>query len=117
MHETEETKVFQRFKKRIAPEPHQVVRYSRGGIPLWVSAQHLPSNEDVPCCSCGAKRIFELQVMPQLLNSLGVDSTEASIDWGTVAIFTCSLSCDSEDDYRAEFVWKQDFTADPCNKD
>lgn len=26
MHETEDNKVFQRFKKRIAPEPHQVTR-------------------------------------------------------------------------------------------
>lgn len=24
MHETEDNKVFQRFKKKIAPEPHQV---------------------------------------------------------------------------------------------
>lgn len=25
MHETEDNKVFQRFKKKIAPEPHQVI--------------------------------------------------------------------------------------------
>ncbi|KAK7913376.1 hypothetical protein WMY93_013587 [Mugilogobius chulae] len=117
LHETEEMKIFQRFKKRIAPEPHQVVRYSRGGLPLWISAEHIPSDEAVPPCSCGSKRVFEFQVMPQLLNSLCVDSTGASIDWGTVAVFTCSRSCSQEDNYSPEFVWKQDFKADQINKD
>lgn len=112
MHETEDNKVFQRFKKRIAPEPHQVVRYSRGGSPLWVSSQHVPSDQDIPPCTCGAKRIFEFQVMPQLLNSLSVDSTGASIDWGTLAVYTCSASCDGDDQYCPEFIWKQDFSSD-----
>lgn len=84
MHETEENKVFQRFKKKIASEPHQVqnppnytytflrpftviflnqvIRYCRGGVPLWVSAQHVPSDQDIPQCTCGAKRTFEFQV-------------------------------------------------------
>ncbi|XP_031702460.1 programmed cell death protein 2 [Anarrhichthys ocellatus] len=112
LHETEDNKVFQRFKKRIAPEPHQVVRYSRGGSPLWVSSQHIPSDQDIPACTCGAKRTFEFQVMPQLLNSLCVDSTGASIDWGTLAVYTCSASCNHEDQYCSEFIWKQDFSSD-----
>ncbi|KAF7669380.1 hypothetical protein LDENG_00193130 [Lucifuga dentata] len=112
MHETEDNKVFQRFKKKIAPEPHQVVRYSRGGSPLWVSSQHIPSDKDIPSCTCGAKRIFEFQVMPQLLNSLCVDSTGASIDWGTLAVYTCSASCNYDNHYCPEFVWKQDVSAD-----
>ncbi|KAM3624970.1 uncharacterized protein V6R79_004531 [Siganus canaliculatus] len=112
MHETEDNKVFQRFKKKIAPEPHQVVRYSRGGSPLWVSPQHIPSEQDIPSCTCGAKRIFEFQVMPQLLNSLCVDSTGASIDWGTLAVYTCSDSCSHDDQYCPEFIWKQDFSSD-----
>ncbi|XP_038557192.1 programmed cell death protein 2 [Micropterus salmoides] len=109
MHETEDNKVFQRFKKKIEPEPHQVVRYSRGGSPLWVSSQHIPSDQNIPPCTCGAKRIFEFQVMPQLLNSLCVDSTGASIDWGTLAVYTCSASCNNDDRYCPEFIWKQDF--------
>ncbi|XP_034381610.1 programmed cell death protein 2 [Cyclopterus lumpus] len=112
MHETEDNKVFQRFKKRIAPEPHQVVRYSRGGSPLWVSFQQIPCDQDIPACTCGAKRTFEFQVMPQLLNSLCVDSTAASIDWGTLAVYTCSASCNHDDQYRPEFIWKQDFSSD-----
>ncbi|XP_053274459.1 programmed cell death protein 2 isoform X1 [Pleuronectes platessa] len=112
MCETKDIKVFQRFKKRIAPEPDQVVRYSRGGSPLWVSSQHIPSDQDIPQCTCGAERTFEFQVMPQLLNSLHVDSTGASIDWGTVAIYTCSASCNRDDQYFPEFIWKQDFSSD-----
>ncbi|XP_018522531.1 programmed cell death protein 2 [Lates calcarifer] len=112
MCETEDTKVFQKFKKKIAPEPHQVVRYSRGGSPLWVSSQHIPSDQDIPPCTCGAKRVFEFQVMPQLLNSLCVDSKGASIDWGTVAVYTCSASCNHDNQYCPEFIWKQDFTSD-----
>ncbi|XP_006780011.1 programmed cell death protein 2 isoform X1 [Neolamprologus brichardi] len=112
MHETEDSKVFQRFKKKIAPEPQQVIRYSRGGSPLWVSSQHIPSDEDIPPCTCGAKRTFEFQVMPQLLNSLSVDSTGASIDWGTAAVYTCSASCECSDQYCPEVIWKQDFSSD-----
>ncbi|CAK6964020.1 programmed cell death protein 2 [Scomber scombrus] len=112
MHETEDNKVFQRFKKKIAPEPHQVLRYSRGGSPLWVSSTHIPSDQDIPACICGAKRTYEFQVMPQLLNSLCVDSTGASIDWGTLAVYTCSISCNHDDEYCPEFVWKQDFSSD-----
>ncbi|XP_071765536.1 programmed cell death protein 2 [Centroberyx gerrardi] len=112
MHETEDNKVFQRFKKRIAPEPHQVLRYSRGGSPLWVSSQHIPSDQDIPPCTCGAKRTFEFQVMPQLLNSLCVDSTGVSIDWGTLAVYTCSVSCNHDNHYCPEFIWKQDFSSE-----
>ncbi|KAG7236021.1 hypothetical protein INR49_001419 [Caranx melampygus] len=116
MCETEDNKVFQRFKKKIAPEPHQVVRYSRGGSPLWISPQHIPSDQDIPPCTCGAKRTFEFQVMPQLLNSLSVDATGASIDWGTLAVYTCSISCKHGDQYCPEFIWKQDFSSDQTDK-
>ena len=60
---------------------------------------------------------LSLQVMPQLLNSLSVDSTGASIDWGTLAVYTCSASCsDNDKQYCPEFVWKQDFSSDqPSN--
>lgn len=116
LHETEDNKMFQHFKRKIAPEPYQVVRYSRGGSPLWVSSQHIPSDEDIPSCNCGAKRIFEFQVMPQLLNSLCVDSTGASIDWGTLVIYTCSVSCNHDDQYCSEFIWKQDFSSDQATQ-
>ncbi|KPP59670.1 programmed cell death protein 2-like, partial [Scleropages formosus] len=110
MHETEDSKVFQRFKRRTAPEPHQVLRYCRGGSPLWVSAEHVPSADTIPDCACGAKRVFEFQVMPQLLNHLHVDTPDVSIDWGTLAVYSCEYSCDQGNSYWPEFIWKQDFT-------
>ncbi|XP_056231201.1 programmed cell death protein 2 isoform X2 [Seriola aureovittata] len=116
MCETEDNKVLQRFKKKIAPEPHQVVRYSRGGSPLWISPQHVPSDQDIPPCTCGAKRTFEFQVMPQLLNSLCVDAKGASIDWGTLAVYTCSASCNQDNQYYPEFIWKQDFSTGQQHK-
>ena len=55
--------VFARFRKRVAREPEQVVRYWRGGAPLWVSSEHQPAERDVPdCTACGARRHFEFQV-------------------------------------------------------
>lgn len=102
--ETEDMKMFQRFKKRIAAEPHQVkkikikikskckdkdqdvtqpyvasllllkvLRYSRGGCPLWVSSQHIPSEQDIPTCTCGAKRTFEFQVVTYFFTLRGSD--------------------------------------------
>ncbi|XP_037076921.1 programmed cell death protein 2-like [Pollicipes pollicipes] len=102
--------VFTRFRKRVAREPEQVVRYWRGGAPLWVSSRRVPAAADVPACRCGAARQFEFQVLPQLLNHLDLDETGDSVDWGTLAVYTCSDSCQppaGEPAYAAEVVWKQ----------
>eukprot|EP00062_Callorhinchus_milii_P009737 gi/632953986/ref/XP_007892720.1/ PREDICTED: programmed cell death protein 2 [Callorhinchus milii] len=111
-HETKEDKIFDIFKKKIALAPDQVLRYCRGGSPLWVSGENIPKDTDIPNCSCGAKRIFEFQIMPQLLYYLKVDSLGESIDWGTLAVYTCEESCDHGNEYTTEFLWKQDFSAD-----
>ncbi|NWU91578.1 PDCD2 protein, partial [Upupa epops] len=110
-HETKEDKIFQMFKKRVAAEPEQIIRYCRGGEgPVWVSGENIP--EEIPNCVCGAKRIFEFQIMPQLLNHLQVDRFGESIDWGTLVVYTCADSCGGSDKYLEEFIWKQDFSAD-----
>ncbi|XP_009889786.1 PREDICTED: programmed cell death protein 2 [Charadrius vociferus] len=111
-HETEEDKIFQMFKERVAAEPEQVIRYCRGGEgPIWVSGENIPEEKDIPDCSCGAKRIFEFQIMPQLLNHLQVDSLGESIDWGTLVVYTCADNCGEGNEYPEEFIWKQDFSA------
>ncbi|XP_045150636.1 programmed cell death protein 2 isoform X2 [Echinops telfairi] len=109
-HETREDEIFQRFKAKIALEPEQILRYGRGAAPLWISGENVPREEDVPNCPCGAKRIFEFQVMPQLLNLLKADSLGRSVDWGVLGIFTCVDSCALGAGYVEEFVWKQDVT-------
>ncbi|GFS25455.1 programmed cell death protein 2 [Elysia marginata] len=109
VHETEDDQQFLKFKKRTESEPDQVLRYCRGGEPLWVSAFHKPSAEEIPHCSCGAERVFEFQIMPQLLNFLGLDRLGDSLDWGTLCIYTCKESCPIGNNYVEEFLWKQDF--------
>ncbi|NWX20499.1 PDCD2 protein, partial [Aegotheles bennettii] len=111
-HETEEDRIFQKFKERVAAEPEQIIRYCRGGEgPIWVSGENIPEEQDIPNCSCGAKRIFEFQIMPQLLNHLQVDSLGESIDWGTLVVYTCADNCGEGNEYLEEFIWKQDFSA------
>lgn len=112
--ETPNTKAFSDFKKKIAAAPEQILRYSRGGNPLWISNSDLPVVP--PCEACGSPRKFEFQIMPQLLAHLNVDDVGKSIDWGVVCVFTCSNSCDiklsefqaGESAYQPEFVIKQD---------
>lgn len=69
----------------------------------------------VPNCErCGAKRLFEFQVQPQLLHYLSDSKAGANLDWGVVAIFTCSDSCSLDGSnnlaptsYVEEYVWRQ----------
>ncbi|XP_003738822.1 programmed cell death protein 2 [Galendromus occidentalis] len=96
-------KAFKRFKKIISPYPEQILRYCKGGEPLWVSAEAVP--ESIPACGkCGSPREYEFQIMPQVLNLLKSDL----LDWGTVAVYTCSKNCDT-DGYVKEFLHRQDF--------
>ena len=53
------------------------------------------SKRTVPDCPrCGSPRRFEFQVLPQIINHLGVDSElHSALDFGSVAVFTCAASC------------------------
>lgn len=102
--------VFDEFQKRMQGNSGQCVRYERCGEPLWVSA--LGQVENVPTCEhCGARRVFEFQVLPQALHFLSVDGWDGprmcSMDWGTLVIYTCSDSCTVDMGYANEFVWFQ----------
>ena len=56
------------------------------------------------------------QVMPQLLYYLKLDVlSEATVDWGTVLVYSCTASCLAHNAGTAarcttELVWKQDFS-------
>ena len=54
-----------------------------------------------------------MQIMPQLLNFLRLDDSQVdSIDWGTLAVFTCPNSCEKEGQkYYNEFLWRQNFSS------
>uniref|UniRef100_A0A0R3TXF3 MYND-type domain-containing protein n=1 Tax=Rodentolepis nana TaxID=102285 RepID=A0A0R3TXF3_RODNA len=89
--ETREELFFNRFKEVLKKEPDQVIRFERGGTPLWASPNPItPPN----CLKCGGKRTFEFQITPQLLLHLKLDRVgEASPDFASVYVFTCENSC------------------------
>ncbi|KAB7504026.1 Programmed cell death protein 2 [Armadillidium nasatum] len=106
----ETDQVFASFRSRINHFPEQIVRYQMKGKPLFVSADSKPTSIS-NCEYCGAERVFEFQIMPQMLVYLNVDSVNDSIDWGTIIVYTCAESCSPKNtSYLKEICFKQDYT-------
>ncbi|KAK6743860.1 hypothetical protein RB195_010889 [Necator americanus] len=102
---------FERFNRLLNLNSEQVLRYQRSGTPLLATDRAPPPGEIPSCEICGAPRTFELQLMPHLLSLIDVDDLRESIDWASVYIFTCSRSCEIENNgYAKEYVFKQDFS-------
>ncbi|KAK3432593.1 hypothetical protein EUGRSUZ_D00103 [Eucalyptus grandis] len=116
------------FQERVARAPEQVLRacpsfwshdvlakfrtlrYCRNvcSKPLWPISSGQPSAADIPNCSyCGKPRCFEFQVLPQLLYFFGVKNDVDSLDWATIAVYSCEESCDGAASYKEEFAWVQ----------
>ncbi|XP_017094163.2 programmed cell death protein 2 [Drosophila bipectinata] len=104
-------KTFRQFKKKTAAEPEQIIRYQRGGSPLWITDTTKTVQdrlESLPNCSaCGGARQFEFQIMPQALTLL----EDENLDWGVLAVYTCARSCPIEG-YVEEVLVKQDIVAE-----
>ncbi|XP_067011362.1 programmed cell death protein 2 [Anabrus simplex] len=105
-----EDKEFFKFRSKVVKFPQQVLRYERGGEPLWLASSNIPSSGDIPPCQyCGSPRDYELQILPQMLNHLALDGVGKSVDWGVLVVYTCRKSCNDEGPaYKEEFIWKQD---------
>ncbi|MBA0858858.1 hypothetical protein Goshw_001150 [Gossypium schwendimanii] len=104
------------FQERIGKAPEQVLRYCRsaGSKPLWPILGGRPSKADIPICSyCGGHLCFEFQILPQLLYYFGVKNDAESLDWATIAVYTCEASCEGVG-YKQEFAWVQLGTAINC---
>ncbi|XP_016974744.1 programmed cell death protein 2 [Drosophila rhopaloa] len=108
---TADDKTFRQFKKQTAAEPDQIVRYKRGGQPLWIAntAQTVEDQlKELPNCThCGGARQLEFQIMPQTLTLL----EDENLDWGVLAVYTCAKSCAIEG-YVEELLIKQDIVAE-----
>ena len=52
------------FAAAVSHAPSQVVRFAYGGYPLWCTYPPPSAAAAVPLCRCGAKRMFEMQLMP-----------------------------------------------------
>ncbi|XP_035192422.1 programmed cell death protein 2-like [Oxyura jamaicensis] len=85
--------MFHKFMKKISVCHEQILRYSWGGQPLFITCPPANFNEGIPACSnCGSKRIFEFQLMPALVSMLQSNS-DLSVEFGTVIVYTCEKSC------------------------
>ncbi|XP_070828588.1 programmed cell death protein 2-like isoform X2 [Chaetodon trifascialis] len=88
--------IFSRFMKKISPCPQQILRYCRGGDPLFISEPPSDMARVVSACgSCGGSRTFELQLMPALVSVLQRwdGDADAGLEFGTVLVYTCRNSC------------------------
>lgn len=103
----EKDEVFVEFRMKIDNYPDQILRYDRGGKVLYIS-QHNQIIDVPKCPECNGNRQFEFQIMPQLLNFLGLKDFVKCLDWGILAVFTCKQSCTSNGKYLREYIWKQD---------
>ena len=129
------------FASRLRRVPQQVSRYAWGGEALWsipvmtqairkqqakqkLSTSKFSALPDVPSCACGAKRLFEFQLLPSILHKLEVDShlgddeacsdmmdliSSGGMNWGNLAIYSCSDSCEEN---RDEFIVLQESVSD-----
>ncbi|KAF8915449.1 programmed cell death protein 2 [Mucidula mucida] len=151
--------VFEKFSTRVEYEPEQCVRYELNGTPLPFGqgpafdvifppppAENLPvtkpdfkvvrtvkrsyTTDSIPKCpSCGSKRVFECQLMPNLINilkdasdkgnaltdeerrkavekALKGDAETRGMDWGTVMVFSCEKDCCTGE--GAKEAWREE---------
>lgn len=118
-------KTFHKFARRLAQNPEQVLRYDYGGQPLLYSGTDsiaprfiVPHNkagavQGMPRCeNCGAGRVFELQLVPGLIEALEEDEEvgfEEGMEWGTIILGVCGRNCAvaGEVAFREEWVGVQ----------
>jgi pre-rRNA-processing protein TSR4 len=109
--DTEIDKVFLEFQKVIKREPDQILRYARGegSKPLWVNSKHILPEKDVPKCRyCGGERVYEFQILPQLLYKLKIEDQPDPMEWENLVAFTCKNSCKKEGvTYYEEVLFRQ----------
>lgn len=125
-------KTFQKFADRLSQNPEQVLRYEFAGQPLLYSKTdavgkllapavegkvHTTTSQNgvgglkVPrCTSCGAGRVFELQLAPHAITELeaedmGIDG----MDWGTVILAVCSEDCQEKGKAHGEVGYVEEW--------
>jgi pre-rRNA-processing protein TSR4 len=68
----------------------QCVRYARGDVPIWYSDKARPALSP-SVCECGARRVFEFQVLPQATSFV----KDERVEFGSLYVFSCEESCES----------------------
>ena len=126
-------KTFQRFADRLSQNPEQVLRYEFAGQPLLYSKTDAVGKLLAPaiegkvrtvaspngasgglmiprCTSCGAGRVFEMQLTPHAITEL--EAEEMSIDgmdWGTVIVGACSEDCQEKDKAKGDVGYVEEW--------
>lgn len=106
-------KQFKKFMERVECEPTQCIRYEFKGTPLLYSAL-TPQQQTLinsKCAYCKGPRVFELQLMPNILSVLPAteyalktmeqvknktalpDSWNVGMEFGTILIYVCQKDC------------------------
>ncbi|KAI3967556.1 hypothetical protein MKW92_009256 [Papaver armeniacum] len=89
------------FQVRVGKAPEQVLR-------LEGKTTLAHGKADIPKCNyCDGPLCFEMQILPQLLYFFGVKNDVDSLDWATIAVYTCVDSCETSVAYKEEFAWVQ----------
>ncbi|CAO3629618.1 unnamed protein product [Cunninghamella blakesleeana] len=122
-------KQFKKFTERVAFEPSQCLRYEWDGSPLLY--HELSDNKHLEKChQCGQPRIFEMQLMPNILSLLPtsefalknqqspssslsssphhgktkLDAFNVGMEFGTILIYVCKNDCHPGDVHDTSFV-------------
>ena len=87
--------VADKFFNTLSKFPRQIIRYCWMGTPLLNQDTKL---DDVPNCDeCGARRTYEMQIMPAMISVLrplnAATEIQPELDYGTVLCFTCINNC------------------------
>lgn len=121
LYESPHDKTFDLFTRRLAQNQEQVLRYEFRGNPLLYNSTdavaacfvtpHAAGNAKVKvrasgpargipsCQSCGSARVFEMQLVPNLIFEVEKDDDEAmqldgnGMEWGTILVGTCASNC------------------------
>ena len=99
------------FSVKLSKFPDQVLRYcpAPNAKAMWPSKSLAPDDRSIPDCPrCNSKRRFEFQILPTIVSFLvpkeSVELNDTSLDFGSIAVYTCSKSCALDGEYAEEYV-------------
>ena len=116
------------FQYKCTLQPHQVLRYTYHGAPMWCTAPAPADSLSIPHCElCGSQRVFEMQLMPALLSlplnvstSSGVSQPKTTdldcvsdFDFGVVAVWSCPESCYRKNDQHGCHLYSEFVVVQP----
>lgn len=91
-----------KFYKKLSLANGQVIRYSWNQSPL-VNSSNL-CLEEIKCDNCGSLKVFELQLMPALINYLRFKDKPLNIEFASVLVYTCKQNCSTKMLTQESFV-------------